>query len=242
LAKAGPLSVDRLFAFWCSKSPCSIVIPESPVMKSQLLASYRHRSLPRQIWGFLFAFLLALPQTGLAQDKPSSHPSGYFALVQVGPLLFNPKQEISGYRSSTQIDFIQGAQLFPQASLGLGVGLSIFEVGYLIPLYADLRGDLLAKRKFSPHYFGQLGYNFEVFPEGEGLVGETWHSNYEAQGGIHYGFGAGLRVKTDAHYDWLFTLGVRNFRITERDQLWSGSWTTTRLSFQRLMLAAGLRF
>ena len=216
-------------------------------MKALALLSPSLPSL-RVLWVsiLLLQIITMLPFAVQAQESESGNgkTGNYFAIVQAGQLLYNTRQEVNGYKSSTQIDLIQGIRTTNKLdmSIGLGAGLAVFEVGYLFPVYADWRGEILKNRKFSPHYYAQLGFTFEGFPEGEGIVGDVWHSNYQAKGGLYNAFGFGIRIRTAADYDWIFSAGVRNFRITERDEIWGGGWTTTHLAFKRLSIAGAIRF
>ncbi len=189
----------------------------------------------------LAILLFLLPLVSQGQENQAGRHVGF--LVQAGHLLYNPRQEPPTYTSSTQADIIFQYVLHPRLALGIGAGMVVLDAGYLFPLYVDLRGDLLPNKRISPHYYAQGGALIAAFPQGSGMVGDTWRVNYEAKGEWSAAYGLGLRIRTNADFDWIFSAGIRTLRITETDYWdWSNQTNRTRLNLQRISLIVGLRF
>jgi hypothetical protein len=83
-------------------------------------------------------------------------------------------------------------------ALGGGSGVEFYEAGVIVPLFAEINGDLWQKR-ITPHYLIQAGYGFGVAPT---WMAEEFSGGLMGQGGI--GFKVHSRRKLELTYMLLF--------------------------------------
>ena len=110
-----------------------------------------------------------------ANPKSSSSSGvtpGYCGILNVG-YGFGIGESSKGI-NSLNLDFINGFQLFPYFSVGLGTGVKVWfikgltEKPIFIPAFVNLRGHFL-KGNISPYLGIDLGYCWEVSPITQGL-------------------------------------------------------------------------
>lgn len=115
---------------------------------------------------------------------------------------------------------------------GVGVGLEPYEGGLMLPIFAELHGDVGKQKKIMPHYFGQLGYGAALAP--------GWQVS-ELKGGLYYHYGVGYKINTRGRLDWTVTCGLKSQKTWQRRQDWRwpgdivGNRTYNRLVFQLSM-------
>jgi len=97
---------------------------------------------------------------------------GYCGIINVG-YGFGIGESSKGI-NSVNLDFINGFQLFPYFSVGIGTGVKVWFIKDIedkpifIPAFVNLRGHLL-KGNISPYLGIDLGYCWEVSPITQGL-------------------------------------------------------------------------
>lgn len=137
-------------------------------------------------------------------------PRGFYQLASFD--LGFAEDEWGGYATPT-LRYRAGYSLNRFLALGLGSGLDFYENGaMLIPLFADIRGDLLHK-PVTPHYFLNFGYGFA------GARG--WNMN-RLDGGIMGQAGGGIKIHTRRKYEWLITTGFRFQQTYQEASIWTG--------------------
>lgn len=94
--------------------------------------------------------------------------------------------------------------------IGLGLGAESYEGGGLLPVTAEVSGDLLPSR-FTPHYFAQAGYSFSLGP--------SWR-NSAFEGGLTGQVGLGLKVRSRKRFEWVMAVTYRIQPVTET----TGGW------------------
>jgi hypothetical protein len=122
-------------------------------------------------------------------------------------------------------------------SVGVGTGFDFYERGTLmIPLVADIRGDLSHKR-VTPHYFLNAGYGF-AGAKGWGMDRLT--------GGITGQIGGGIKLHTRRKYEWLFTSGFRFQQTYQEFNIWTGQTEPVlvqgNLRYNRVFFEAAIGF
>ena len=78
---------------------------------------------------------------------------------------------------------------------GIGTGIEFFSTSYL-PLFADLRYDLLGK-DVVPYVVAKGGYGFPLSGDYS-----DYNASYEYSGGALFGAGIGLKIRTRTHFAW----------------------------------------
>ena len=123
--------------------------------------------------------------------------------------------------NSLNFDFINGFQLFPYFSVGLGTGVKVWffngltEKPILIPAFVDFRGHFL-KGKISPYLGIDIGYCWEVSPDTQGLgllFRPTLGVSFKVGKMSRINLGTGYSMIRDSEDDltasmWNFNFGV----------------------------------
>ena len=124
---------------------------------------------------------------------------------------------------------------------GIGTGVSFYNRGYLMPWYADVRGDLFPTQG-TLHYFGRLGYSLPLFQQ------DTWTDQFgnerEANpaGGLMYEMGFGVKVHTFQGTAWILSLSYRRQDAVFVSVPWRGNLIEDDVSFQRVGINLGVIF
>jgi len=112
------------------------------------------------------------PNARSSSVSNSGITNGYCGIINIG-YGFGIGENSEGI-NSLNLDFINGFQLFPYFSVGLGTGVKVWfikditEKPILIPAFVNLRGHFL-KGNISPYLGIDLGYCWEVSPVTQGL-------------------------------------------------------------------------
>jgi len=176
------------------------------------------------------------------------HEIGYRNMLQIGFLLHNP-EPLPGVDPSLIANFfslsLQYVGTYKSRSglgIGAGSGLNLFNRGYVMPLFLDLRGDLgTGLMRF--HLYGQVGTSIPLYSKGtiEDFWGNTLFEDFEATGGLLLELGTGLKFMAREHYAWLISLGWRMQQITEEYKQWEIRYKD-KYSFQRISFQVGFMF
>ena len=123
--------------------------------------------------------------------------------------------------------------------VGLGVGYEsndLTQSRQLIPVYAEARGFLLARR-ITPYYGFKLGYAFALPDEEWGLTSAKGGFGFSPELGVRFGSRA-VNVYVGAEYKW------QRASWTHTSFSWDGSdWTyTDEVTYRRINFRAGLLF
>ena len=118
---------------------------------------------------------------------------------------------------------VHGYQFDQRLAVGGGVGLTFWEQGYTLPLFVDVRGDLLKNTPVTPHFYAQGGYGIPL-SKAERYLGWTNGNitNDKAIGGPLYGLGVGIRIHTPSHISWLISAGFNHetIELQYQEQWW----------------------
>ncbi|MEZ4773504.1 MAG: hypothetical protein R3D00_10010 [Bacteroidia bacterium] len=168
---------------------------------------------------------------------------GYFLLAQIGtlagsvstvnnenPNVFNP-HIINGYRFNHFV------------SAGAGVGINLLDRGAYMPVFLDVRGDLL-KQKMTPHYYTNVGYAIPLYAREDvvGWWGEPIMTDFNAKGGILMDGGAGVKIYTPSGFAWLLTGGYRFQQVEESYKTWGDVLISEKYTIRRISLQVGVMF
>lgn len=119
--------------------------------------------------------------------------------------LFNTEREDFQRRLSLRHSL--GYMIRPILIPGIGAGYDQYDEQSLLPLYVELRGDLISGQKYSPYYFGQFGTAISTT---EDEVLDFSNETFAYEGGAYYQLGLGIKVRTVHNMDWTFSISYSN--------------------------------
>ncbi|MEO1448114.1 MAG: hypothetical protein AAFV07_01220 [Bacteroidota bacterium] len=164
---------------------------------------------------------------------------GYTQLWSVALLWGSPDRSAFTTASSLHAQSLHGYKFNQYCTVSSGVGASLYGPGLLMPLLADVRGDL-GKGSIRFHYYVQGGYALPLYDR------EEWWSEEEdiftAFGGTTLDQGLGIHIFTRRKLSWVWTL---SYRIQKSRELYEYSWGTTseqEFTYRRLGFQIGMMF
>lgn len=206
----------------------------------------RLESVDQQVYIFSLAEIDSIRSEKLFNGPGSQQ--GWRNHVQLGFLLHNP-EPLPGVDPSLIGNFfslsMQYSAIFYTESgfgLGAGTGINLFNRGYVMPLFVDLRGDL-GKGYIRPHVYGQVGTSYPLYGREE--VTDPWGNilfeDFKAEGGLLLELGAGLKFLAQENYAWTLSMGWRLQEISEDYKQWEIRYKDD-YSFQRISFQIGFIF
>ena len=179
------------------------------------------------------------------RPSPFSEPyeikeKGFYHVIEMG---FTMGENLWGSNEGNFIGtYAFGYRFHPRLGLGLGIAYERFSNSNTVPLYLDLRGDILVDRRYVPFYFAGIGFGFDTT---DGWSDEFYEERYEGGFHGHIGIGLKIRVKKSA---LLLSVG-QEFQdqyqyIRQDDTQWGGNLTITErdLNHRRLWFRLGMEF
>lgn len=166
---------------------------------------------------------------------------GYYNLTQIGLLLRNPGADAYSQENTqaANLQMVNGYRFHRLLYAGVGVGLSFFQRGYSLPVFGELRGDIL-HAEVTPHYYVNAGYSFPLY-NGETIYWEE--ANAKVKGGVLVDAGVGVKIHTTGAVAWLLTAGYRMQRSeNEYTDPWSETRITETYTHRRLSVQLGMLF
>jgi len=139
------------------------------------------------------------------------------------------------------LQFVNSYRFHHLLTVGAGTGISLFPRGPLMPLYADIRADLLPRR-MTPHAFVRGGYGVPLYKN------EDWTDRFgndregSASGGAMIEMGAGMRLYTLGGVSWIVSIGFRQQATRDIFQDWGGNLINESQVFQRVSLSLSLSY
>ncbi|GAB4427284.1 MAG: hypothetical protein OHK0039_45510 [Bacteroidia bacterium] len=165
--------------------------------------------------------------------------AGYYSLTQFGLL----NGQYAYYSSSAPVftaSSIHGWRHRPWLQTGVGVGLSLYPGTPLMPLFFDLRSDLL-KGAATPHLYAQGGYALPLYTIPPIENGEEPTRENRAYGGPLFDIGAGIKLRTARDMAWVFTVGYQQQQTRDAFNTW-WNWVDQTSTFRRIGFRAGISF
>jgi cytochrome c biogenesis protein CcdA len=241
----GFVSQRLIVSFFVQQTGCKSRLPENRKDSSIMLRIYL-------IFLCCLSFL-ALPQHALSQtmsetspqqkEQPKIKSKGYYNHSQLGFLTGSvsvpPWWGIGPTLRMTHLSLqsTNGYRWKPWLATGLGVGLSLYPQGTLLPVFAEVRSDLL-KRALTPHFYAQAGYSFAL----KSTSDNDWRREHRVKGGIMLDVGTGIKINTRSGFGYTFTAGYR-VQQSEESYLVNSDTRIEQLNvYQRISLQAGIMF
>ena len=138
--------------------------------------------------------------------------------------------------------FINGYRFHRLLATGIGISYNNFARGHIMPVFLDIRGDLL-QQKVTPHYYGNIGYSLPLYQRDDlfDWWGEPLMNEFKLYGGILTEGGFGIKVNTSSGMGWLFSGGYRIQQVKEAYN-WGDSQIEEKYTYQRISLQLGIIF
>jgi len=189
----------------------------------------------RNLWVFSQQEVLRLTQE---RYSPNWTSKGYYGLTETGLLIGASAYNGVNSEQSFRLEMVNGYRFHRLLAAGAGIGVNFYQESHLIPLYAELRGELL-NQQLTPFYVVQAGYGLPL--SGQIKDEQAWGPNAQADGGWMYGAGLGLAVHT-AKVSWLFGMGIRLQQNRTHYFDWAGTSISDQLTHRRLGLQIGVMY
>lgn len=159
---------------------------------------------------------------------------GYVNTTSLGFLFGNGEQPVS-----SNLQTINGYHFNPHLALGLGMGIVWYDAfgwgnfSRVLPIFLDVRGNVLKDSKISPFYYANAGYGIETTGE---LIDER-------NGGLKLGLGTGIKIHTRNNVSWVVSLGINYQQLkASGTDWWSGNTVERTVKYRRLALRTGFSF
>ncbi|HRI27938.1 MAG TPA: hypothetical protein PK239_03175 [Chitinophagales bacterium] len=227
-----------------TKTESVVYLKNGSVLRGELVNPESSGKISIKIVGNnLFVFDLAEVEkiTTESKYKPNFAPKkGYSAMNEVG-MLVSTGNESAGLVLQT----IHGYSVNPYLTMGAGVGLHVYynlPMSYyyyytnstkVIPVFANVSGELLPAYRVSPYYYGRVGY---------GIDATDREAFADSRGGLMFGVGVGMKVKGNNQLSWILGVGYQFQKYYAEFQQWEGSTVTNNLSIRRLAITTGIAF
>jgi len=142
---------------------------------------------------------------------------------------------------SFSIRVINGYQWTPHLAIGFGLGLDRYYNQLIVPIFAEVKADLLPSKGISPLFFVGLG---------DGLLINKVPStdNFQENAGLYWQTGVGLRATMGQKTSFIISAGQQSQAYKTRwywsENEWGGTaWEEVTLqAFRRIFVRAGLIF
>ena len=106
------------------------------------------------------------------------------------------------------LQMINGFRFNRFLALGGGVAIDIPPNGPVMPIFLDVRGDVL-KAQITPHYYAHAGYTQPIYGGGGA---NSWKVDNKITGGLMAAGGAGIRIHTRGNLSYTVTAGLQTLR------------------------------
>jgi len=202
----------------------------------------------QNIWKFTYDELTRItlePTLHIKPEKFIQQPEkGYNGRIGLSTLIANGTPQYDR-PVIPALYIVQSYRFQPLLNAGIGTGLEVLDRGMMLPVFAEISGDITTGRMVNPHIYVQGGYGFAVH---DGQQRQIWENGQwidetgEVKGGIHAGLGAGIRLLTRYDLSWLFTLGYKYQAYEEKygGNRFEGERIHEKLSLQRITVSLGL--
>jgi len=140
---------------------------------------------------------------------------------------------------------VNGYTVNPYATAGIGTGIQFWWDLYqangwyyysnttkIIPMFADVRGDLLPGNRITPLYYARVGYGFAITPD----------EADNTRGGVMFSAGAGFKIRGAENLGWFLAIGYHYQKNYSEYPVWDGTVIKTDLRLRRIALQTGISF
>lgn len=170
---------------------------------------------------------------------------GYYNLSQIHLWVANPNRRFQFDATVVPgVSMINGYRFHPQLGAGIGIGVDVYNRGMVMPLFADLRADLIKNSQVTPQLAAQGGYGFQISRTEDALPFVNEGQEAQLYGGWRYGFQVGIKILTASRIAWLVSTGYhfQASRAEYEGQRFPDEFVVERFKAKRLSFQVGLQF
>lgn len=181
-----------------------------------------------------------VPRKRTFSDEFVIRDKGYTQLWSASMLWGSPDINAYSTAASLHAQTLHGYKFNQYLSVSGGLGFSLYGPGLMMPLLADIRGDL-GKGSVRFHYYAQGGFALPLYDR-EGIWGVEEEDVFQAFGGAVYDQGFGVHIFTRRKLSWIWTVG---YRIQQNREVYDYPWGTRsdqRYTYRRLGFSLGMMF
>ena len=155
----------------------------------------------KNIFVFKNAELLEQKKEPISGGEINYKKRGFVNYTEMGPLGAANRASNNVTTSAFSLQTINGYKFNQYLYTGAGIGVDLYALQTLLPLFVSLRGDLNNKTNFIPYYFVDGGYS----------INSTLNDNplKKYEGGPMFACGLGLKIMFTRNAGFLFSLGYR---------------------------------
>lgn len=233
-----------LYTFAQKKMQDVVYLKNGSVLRGTLVTTQNAGKVAIQIVGnSLFVFDAAEVEKITTEHKRAAlepKKRGFANTTELGLLA-------GGSNSSPAMSLVtvNGYTLTPYTTIGIGTGIQFWwdlyqsngwyyynNTSKIIPLFADVRGDLLPRNKITPLYYARFGYGFAISPD----------EAINSKGGVMFGAGAGFKIRGTENLGWFLSVGYHYQKSYSEYPIWDGTSIKTDLRLRRIALQTGISF
>jgi len=152
------------------------------------------------------SYLRGSRRPSIFKQPYTAKTKGLYQVAEMGMLIGQNRWGSS--EGNLTFSYAIGYRFHPRLAVGLGAAYVRFTDTQTIPLYLDLRGDILPSKRNTPFYFAGFGYGIDN--------SESWNDEWfsiDHDGGVHTHFGVGYKAQV-AKIGLLFSIGQEFQRQT----------------------------
>ena len=156
----------------------------------------------------------------------------FYSIIDMG-LMFAHNRG-GGNPIALSVQTIHGHRFKHYLHLGLGIGIDLYEGYRTLPIFVNLRGDILEEAKIMPYYYASLGYSH---------AWSVWQRFDEINGGPTFDLGVGLKFPAN-NKAWLLGIGHRSqYLRTQSGNFEQWGWEEDeKRRLRRLEISFGVTF
>jgi len=216
-----------------------IYLKDGTILRGQILDESNEETLKIQITGYNVIVVERDEIDKITQEKrPRAEYYNKEGYINTTSLVLSPGER----GSSARFGMVNGYQVDPNFSIGLGLGYSSYNDAPLsaIPVFVDLKYKIL-KANRTPFVFVKAGYNFSVNEKTSGNQNNDGLNLKEQISGTMLNTGIGLHFDVAKNLALNFTFGylADNLSYTE---MFGFREIETKLKYRRAVIGFGLSF
>jgi len=133
-----------------------------------------------------------------------------------------------------------GYQIDPRIAIGIGSNITSYNGNVFVPIFGEIRGEILAKKPVTPIYYGSLGW---------GLKLDRLKDYYEyEENDVYLAYGLGVKIKSASSLNFIISVGQQ---IQKYNHFWfrpGNGWDTedrttkTEIRYSRIQFKFGIGF